>query len=108
MAYINQEKCPDCGISIPAQPEDATYDERLCNACYTSKEHTMLKPSDLRREQLEAIGGEIQRRLWQVRADAPNDDTFVWDVDKVWDCPDDMGYIAECLALRNLSPDTDA
>ena len=34
MAYDNQIKCPLCGISIPAMPEDATFDELLCNACY--------------------------------------------------------------------------
>lgn len=27
-------KCPNCGISVPDVPEDATEDEKLCNYCY--------------------------------------------------------------------------
>ena len=27
-------KCDSCGITIPKQPEDATYDMLLCDGCY--------------------------------------------------------------------------
>ena len=27
-------KCPECGISVPNVPEDATHEETLCNQCY--------------------------------------------------------------------------
>jgi hypothetical protein len=30
---LGKIKCPDCGISVPDVPEDAAYDEMLCNAC---------------------------------------------------------------------------
>jgi len=39
MAYKNQEKCPSCGISVTAMPEDASYEEMLCNLCYEKQEH---------------------------------------------------------------------
>jgi len=38
MAYVNQIKCSDCGISIPFMPEDATEDELLCDACLDKQE----------------------------------------------------------------------
>lgn len=34
MAYENQIKCIKCGKSIPPQPEDASYEELLCDACH--------------------------------------------------------------------------
>lgn len=27
-------KCIECGITIPEMPEDASYEEMLCNQCY--------------------------------------------------------------------------
>jgi hypothetical protein len=27
-------KCDNCGITIPELPEDASYDEMLCDTCY--------------------------------------------------------------------------
>ena len=33
MAYENQEKCIECGKSIPKPPEYAAYLELLCEAC---------------------------------------------------------------------------
>lgn len=38
MAYPNQENCESCGKSIPALPEDATWEEMLCNYCYELEE----------------------------------------------------------------------
>ena len=31
-------KCPRCGMSVPDVPEDSTYDEQLCGACYDELE----------------------------------------------------------------------
>jgi len=31
-------KCPSCGITVPEMPEDATYEEMLCNFCYEDYE----------------------------------------------------------------------
>lgn len=31
-------KCIECGITIPELPEDATYEEMLCNQCYKEYE----------------------------------------------------------------------
>ena len=27
-------KCPGCGVSVPDVPENASYEEMLCNGCY--------------------------------------------------------------------------
>jgi len=32
-------KCLECRIKIPELPEDATYDEMLCNRCYEKYEN---------------------------------------------------------------------
>jgi len=34
----NKIKCPECGISVPDVPENATQDELLCNSCYDKLE----------------------------------------------------------------------
>ena len=39
MAYKNQIKCLECGISIPPVPEDATTEEMLCDICYEETEN---------------------------------------------------------------------
>lgn len=31
-------KCPNCGIEVGEFPEDAGYDETLCNRCYELEE----------------------------------------------------------------------
>jgi NMD protein affecting ribosome stability and mRNA decay len=33
-ALEERQRCHECGIPIPAMPEDATYDELLCESCY--------------------------------------------------------------------------
>ena len=38
MAYENQDKCIQCGKSIPKMPEDATPEEKLCDECYEKME----------------------------------------------------------------------
>lgn len=53
MAYENQEKCPRCGISIPKMPEDAAYEEKLCNGCHDEvkmkilEQTAVISPEDL-------------------------------------------------------------
>jgi len=32
------DKCPLCGISVPDMPEDAAFEERLCDTCYAERE----------------------------------------------------------------------
>ena len=30
----DRERCPECGMPTGPMPEDAAYEERLCNKCY--------------------------------------------------------------------------
>lgn len=34
MGYPNGERCVRCSMPIPAMPEDAAYEELLCDRCY--------------------------------------------------------------------------
>ena len=38
-AVSGKIKCPNCGISVPDVPEDATHEEKLCNKCYEESEN---------------------------------------------------------------------
>ena len=40
MANENRDKCPECGIPVPDMPEDATYEEKLCDKCYEKNYET--------------------------------------------------------------------
>lgn len=31
-------KCPRCGVTVPEMPEDAAYEEQLCNLCHADLE----------------------------------------------------------------------
>ena len=39
MAYERQDKCSNCGISIPEAHEDADPSAMLCDTCYEKDEH---------------------------------------------------------------------
>ena len=38
------EKCVRCGIAIPDQPEEATYEMLLCDTCYCQWEFELAHP----------------------------------------------------------------
>lgn len=42
-------KCIECGITITELPEDATYEEMLCNECYDINENLMVLSKELER-----------------------------------------------------------
>ena len=48
----NKIKCLECGISIPDVEYDATYEEKLCNACYEkwagSRDKALEKAAELK------------------------------------------------------------
>lgn len=46
MAYQDQEHCTSCGKPIPKQPEDASPDELLCDACFVLTEGGNLSPDN--------------------------------------------------------------
>ena len=43
---MSEIKCPGCGIPVPDVPEDATYDETLCNKCYEEEEYYNMLSED--------------------------------------------------------------
>ena len=43
MAYDAQIRCIHCGKAIPEMPEDATFEELLCDLCYSEYEERIEK-----------------------------------------------------------------
>lgn len=50
-----REKCPSCGLPGPAMPEDAKWDEKLCNSCYEKLEKGELKKPGATDEEIIAM-----------------------------------------------------
>jgi hypothetical protein len=77
-----KEKCPECGISIPKMPEDATYEERLCNECF-----------------------DIGARRWSSMDSGflPNDGVFPFDVLTVGVVDEEQGGIVAYFNSQELA-----
>jgi hypothetical protein len=46
-------KCIECGITIPEVPEDASYEEMLCDTCY---QYFLRRIGETANEQFEKYG----------------------------------------------------
>lgn len=65
MAYDNQDKCLECGKPILPMPEDADYEELICDFCYDETEKQILK---------QLIAATIFDYEWQYINDRPHEE----------------------------------
>jgi hypothetical protein len=80
--------CENCGIKIPELPEDASYDERICDKCHTEFEDNTPTSNTVKalyqvcfavREQPEGVGGGYA--VYRAEGWSSHGESVVYDID---------------------------